>query len=142
MVLVVVHNRYFLCRRETGGVGRDGWGKADIGAGGYKDGESRLKPQPAESSAAPKGRPAPSAPKVQTKLSFKEKFELEQLPERIEALNAAIARDEALLSDPALYARDPAGFERLTGAVADARAKLEAAEERWLKLAEVGRAHV
>src|SRR3546814_6362964 len=82
-VLIVSHDRYFLDRTVTAVVGLDGSGKADIVAGGYKDWESRRKPQPAESSAAPKGRPAPSAPKVQTKLSFKEKFELEQLPERI-----------------------------------------------------------
>src|SRR3546814_13906985 len=85
--------RDFLDRTVTAVVGLDGSGKADIVAGGYKDWESRRKPQPAESSAAPKGRPAPSAPKVQTKLSFKAKFELEQPPERIEALNAAIARE-------------------------------------------------
>ena len=51
-------------------------------------------------------------------------------------LDAAIARDEALLSDHDLYLRDPRTFEALTEAIAAARAEREAAEERWLELAE------
>ena len=59
------------------------------------------------------------------------------LPSRIEELDAAIQRDEAALHDPALYTRDPAKFAALTAAVAKARADKDAAEERWLELAEL-----
>lgn len=58
------------------------------------------------------------------------------LPSRIEQLLAQIARDEAALSDPALYTRDPARFAALTKAIDAARAEKDAAEERWLELAE------
>src|SRR3546814_1545854 len=77
-VLIVSHDRDFLDRTVTAVVGLDGSGKADIVAGGYKDWESRRKPQPAESSAAPKGRPAPSAPKMQTR-SEEQTAELQSL---------------------------------------------------------------
>lgn len=136
-VLIVSHDRDFLDRTVTMVVGLDGSGKADVVAGGYADWEAKRKPARAEAKAAQKAAPAPAAaPKVQTKLSFKEKHELEKLPGEIEALNAAIARDEAQLGDAGLYARDPGRFEQLTAAVSAARAKLEAAEERWLELAE------
>ena len=136
-VLIVSHDRDFLDRTVTMIVGLDGSGKADVVAGGYADWEAKRKPAKAESKPAAKGAPAaPPSPKVQTKLSFKENFELEKLPGEIEALNAAIERDEALLNDPDLYARDPKAFDRLTAAVAAARAKRDAAEERWLELAE------
>ena len=61
---------------------------------------------------------------------------LELLPRRIEELEAAIARDEAALSDHDLYLRDPRLFEALTDAVAAAKAERDAAEHRWLELAE------
>ena len=58
------------------------------------------------------------------------------LPARIEEIEAAIVRDEALLSDATLYTRDPARFAELTKAIEQARAEKDAAEERWLTLAE------
>ena len=59
------------------------------------------------------------------------------VPGRIEELLAQIARDEAALSDPALYSKDPAKFAALTKAIEAARAEKDAAEERWLELAEL-----
>ena len=136
-VLIVSHDRDFLDRTVTIVVGLDGSGKADVVAGGYADWEAKRKPARAETKAAQKAASAPAAaPKVQSKLSFKDKHELEKLPGEIEALNAAIMRDEAQLGDAGLYARDPGRFQQLTAAVSEARAKLEAAEERWLELAE------
>ena len=41
------------------------------------------------------------------------------------------------LSDPALYSKDPTRFAALTKAIEAARAEKDAAEERWLELAEL-----
>ena len=41
------------------------------------------------------------------------------------------------MDDPELYRRDPSGFERLMQAIAAARAEKDAAEMRWLELAEL-----
>ena len=70
------------------------------------------------------------------KLSYKDQRDFDLLPGRIDALEAEIARDEDILSDPDLYARDPARFAALTAAVEQARAERDAAEHRWLELAE------
>ena len=59
------------------------------------------------------------------------------MPARIEAFDAAIARDEAALADPKLYTSQPAKFAALTAAIDKARADKEAAELRWLELAEM-----
>ncbi|MCB2080740.1 MAG: ABC transporter ATP-binding protein, partial [Novosphingobium sp.] len=56
---------------------------------------------------------------------------------RIEELEAAIERDEAALSDPELYSSNPDRFAKLTAALEKARSEKEAAEERWLELAEM-----
>ena len=79
-------------------------------------------------------------PAARTKLSYKDQRDYEQLPRRIEEIDAAVARDEARLADPDLYARDHATFERLTKAIEAARAEKDAAELRWLELAEMAEA--
>ena len=43
----------------------------------------------------------------------------------------------AALSDPDLYTRDPDGFAKLSERVARNRADIEAAEVRWLEVAEM-----
>ena len=58
------------------------------------------------------------------------------MPQTIEKLEQAIARDEEALADPSLYTRDPKRFAALTKAIEQARADKDAAEERWLELAE------
>ncbi|MBP8231375.1 MAG: ATP-binding cassette domain-containing protein, partial [Rhizorhabdus sp.] len=139
-VLIVSHDRDFLDRTVTVTLGLDGSGKVDIVAGGYEDWEKQraadaaARCRPAASKAAPQ---APAAAKAKTKLSYKDQRELDLLPGEIEKLEAAIARDEAALADPDLYASNPARFDALTKAIDAARAKKEEAELRWLELAEM-----
>ncbi|HWW64554.1 MAG TPA: ATP-binding cassette domain-containing protein [Sphingomonadaceae bacterium] len=135
-VLIVSHDRDFLDRTVTVTLGLDGSGKVDVVAGGYADWERKREvaaPRPKKASAAPV-KPAAAAPR--TKLSYKDQRDLDRLPGEIEALEAAIARDEAALADPDLYARDPARFTALTDAIDDARRRKDEAETRWLELAE------
>jgi ABC transport system ATP-binding/permease protein len=73
---------------------------------------------------------------ARVKLSYKDQRDYDLLPQRIEELEAQIARDEETLSDPNLYIRDPERFTQLTAAMERARAERDAAEIRWLELAE------
>ncbi len=141
-VLIVSHDRDFLDRTVTVTLGLDGSGRVDIVAGGYADWEAkRKKPVAAAKAAAPKAEPAaPPPPPLmpgKVKLSYKDQRDYELLPKRIDDLTAAIERDEAALSDANLYTRDPARFAALSDAVVKARAEKDAAEERWLELAEL-----
>ena len=139
-VLIVSHDRDFLDRTVTVTLGLDGSGKVDIVAGGYADWEAkrtkRVAPVKAAKPAAETAPVAPPPPPKKAKLSYKDQRDYDLLPGRIEELLAQIARDEAALADPALYTRDPAKFAALTKAIESARAEKDAAEERWLELAE------
>ena len=142
-VLIVSHDRDFLDRTVTLTLGLDGSGKVDIVAGGYEDWQKRRTPQRAPAKAgASRASPAALRPSPEhkgaerKKLSYKDQRDYELLPARIEELDAAIARDEALLSDHDLYLRDHKTFEALTEAIEAAKAEREAAEHRWLELAE------
>ncbi|WP_226015717.1 ABC-F family ATP-binding cassette domain-containing protein [Novosphingobium sp. FKTRR1] len=141
-VLIVSHDRDFLDRTVTITLGLDGSGRVDVVAGGYADWQKQRQARilPVGKSAAPK--PATSAvaappPPRKGKLSYKDQRDYELLPKRIEELDAAIARGETQLADPDLYSRDPGKFASLTAALDKARADKDAAEERWLELAEL-----
>jgi len=146
-VLIVSHDRDFLDRTVTVTLGLDGSGKVDIVAGGYADWQKQRQADTRQNSAkvppkppvnTPVTPPAPAAPPAKKpKLSYKDQRDYEQLPQRISEIEADMARHEATLHDPALYTRDPAQFAALTAALEGLRAEKEAAEERWLALAEL-----
>ncbi len=151
-VLIVSHDRDFLDRTVTVTLGLDGSGRVDIVAGGYSDWEkqrkrnaskaqkTRLPPAGGAVSERADKMPSPDPSRtreVKVKLTYKDQRDYDLLPMRIEELEAAIARDEDALHDPALYTRDPAKFAAVNAALEQARADKHAAEERWLELAEV-----
>jgi ATP-binding cassette subfamily F protein uup len=140
-VLIVSHDRDFLDRTVTITLGLDGSGRVDVVAGGYADWDrmrrERQQGRPtARTSAAPALPNAGPPPARKTKLSYKDQRDYDLLPARIEEIDATVAKGEAQLADPGLYARDPAQFARLTAALDALRAEKDAAELRWLALAE------
>jgi ATP-binding cassette subfamily F protein uup len=145
-VLIVSHDRDFLDRTVTITLGLDGSGKVDVVAGGYEDWirkryEAHRTPAKAGAQgaarAAPSGAPGPRPAPGNKKLSYKDQRDFDRLPGEIERLQAEVASDEEALSDPDLYTRDPDRFTKLTERVARRRADIEAAELRWLEVAEI-----
>jgi ATP-binding cassette subfamily F protein uup len=145
-VLIVSHDRDFLDRTVTITLGLDGSGKVDIVAGGYEDWvrkryEHARTPAKAGAQggakAAPSGAPGPRPAPGNKKLSYKDQRDYDRLPGEIERLQAEVAADEAALHDPDLYIREPDRFATLTERIARNRAEIEAAEYRWLEVAEM-----
>ena len=135
-VLLVSHDRDFLDRTVTMVVGLDGSGDVDVVAGGFADWEEkrreRKRPKAKTSSAAP------AAPvKREERMTFKDKHELETLPDRIAGLEKDIRVHEAALADPALYKDGAEASLKLGSALEKLRADLAAAEDRWLELSEM-----
>jgi ATP-binding cassette subfamily F protein uup len=144
-VLIVSHDRDFLDRTVTITLGLDGSGKIDVVAGGYEDWiRKRYQDHRAPAKAGAQG-PAKAArdrapgthPSPSNKLTYKDQRDYDRLPGEIDRLEAEVAADEAALSDPDLYARDPDKFAELTERIARNRAEIEAAEYRWLEVAEM-----
>ena len=145
-VLIVSHDRDFLDRTVTVTLGLDGSGKVDIVAGGYEDWARRRK-APLQRAGGAGGGPAAKADKPPpqsspasgrgSKLSYKDQRDLDRLPGVIERLEAEIAATEHALNDADLYTRDPKRFAELTERSAELRAEKNAAEERWLEVAEM-----
>lgn len=142
-LLVVSHDREFLDNVVTSTYVLAGDGEVRVCAGGYAEAARLLK-------QVAKARKAQEAPKTdrserrdvapaeppRKKLVHKERRELEELPGRIDALEAEIAAAETALSDPTIYAKDAARARALVARLPQARAELDAAETRWLELSD------
>jgi len=144
-VLLISHDRDFLDRVVDTVIVPDGGGRWLAYAGGYSDmliqrgddvrrKDVRTAARKTAAAAAPQ-QPKPVPAKApRRKLSFNEKHALETLPDRIAALEAGIARLQAVLADTTLYARDRAAFDDASAAITAAQTELASAEERWLEL--------
>jgi ATP-binding cassette subfamily F protein uup len=147
-VLIVSHDRDFLDRTVTITLGLDGSGKVDVVAGGYEDWvRKRYQDHRAPAKAGVQTRAVlkkevsgalPS--QGNKKLSYKDQRDFDRLPGEIQGLEAEIAAAEQALHDPDLFNRDPDRFARLTERIARNRAEIEAAELRWLEVAEMAEA--
>ena len=137
-VLIVSHDRDFLDKTVTITLGLDGTGRVDIVAGGYEDWEAKRRQPVARKAKASARVPSPTAPPApkSDKLSYKDQRDYELLPARIEELEAAIIKGEEILADPDLFTQDPQRFATISKGLENARTEKDAAEERWLDLAE------
>ncbi|MBV8881219.1 MAG: ATP-binding cassette domain-containing protein [Planctomycetaceae bacterium] len=133
-VFLVSHDRTFLNNVVTSTIAVEGGGNVREYAGGYDD-YLRQRPAPARPAAAPTAKPVvPSTAPVGSgprKLSFKEKRELEELPGKIEALEARQQELHRQMADPAWHRQ---GADRITAATQELETvvrELERAYERW-----------
>ncbi len=149
-VFLVSHDRRFLDNVVTSTIvweGDESPGQWREYEGGYEDWKiqrDRAQAIRAQAARAAKGKDAlvaakpapaalvaaPAAPKPR-KLSYKEQRELDELPGRIEALEAEQAKLAALLADADAYTRDPKGLAAAQVRIAKIDDELLGALERW-----------
>lgn len=140
-LIVVSHDRDFLDQTVTKILAFEGEGQVEGYIGGYSDYLAARKPKPGTapvSQKQEKAKPVEVAPAAPVKkLSYKLQYELDQLPNRMQSLEAEINALEDVLSDNDLYARDPVTFQNSSRRLGQAREELELAETRWLELEEM-----
>jgi ABC transport system ATP-binding/permease protein len=122
-VLLASHDRDFLDRVVTSIIASHGNGRWIEYAGGYTDMLSQREPAargtaPAKAPVTKRQRPVTEV-RTQSaarprRMRFSDRFALETLPARIEALQTEIAALNAILADPDLYSRDPGRFGATT----------------------------
>ncbi len=133
-VVVVTHDRAFLDRVCTGVLGLDGFGDATV----FAD-RQQFEAYQREQEALRATAPPETAPKIVQKdapatLSYKERKELDALPERIAAVEAEIAAVDAELADPATYHAGGDRAAELGLTQKEKQATLEGLFDRWESL--------
>ena len=144
-VILVSHDRDFLDRTVTSVINSEGEGQWVEYAGGYSDMLVQRKAGDVggdkDALKLPEGKnldknatsPKPTH-KAITKLSYKQKYALEQLPGEMRELETLIADNKKLLSDTSLFTKDPELFNKTAMALEKAETRLAEAEAEWLEL--------
>ncbi|MGY4418028.1 ATP-binding cassette subfamily F protein uup [Bradyrhizobium sp. JR6.1] len=141
-VILISHDRDFLDRVVTSVIVPEGQGRWIEYAGGYSDmlaqrgADVKRETVKADAAVEEKREAKAAAPEAapRRRLSFNEKHALETLPKTIDRLHAEIAKQQNLLDDPDLYAKDRKTFDAASAAIAKAQDELATAEDRWLEL--------
>ncbi len=145
-VILVSHDRDFLDRTVTSTIAPANPDAPDGRwieyAGGYTDMLAQRKGMEAErrQAEAKKDKPkdesaAASAPdKAKGKLSYKQKFALENLPKQMDEAEKKAAKLEEKMADANFFTKDPAGFSKTAAELEKLRNQIAAWEEEWLEL--------
>jgi ATP-binding cassette subfamily F protein uup len=144
-LVLVSHDRDFLDRTVTEILAFEGHGVVHHSFGGYSDYIQKAQALNARSAlkenGSPSGERASSAGEKgnnstgSAKLTYGERLELEQLPEKLEKLEKELADLKIRLDRKGLYSEDPALFDKLIARFETVQAEISKAETRWLELA-------
>ena len=131
-VLLVSHDRAFLNDVVTSTLAIDANGSVREYDGGYDD---FVRQRPALTSNADPKPASEGASKAATersrKASYKERKELDELPGRIERMEADRQALHDTMADPAFYRKDGVEIAEVSGKLATLEAQLATAYERW-----------
>ena len=138
-LLLVSHDRAFLNNIVTSTLILDGKGSVTEYVGGYDDWHRQIEPVPA---SPVKARPEPAAragsqadaKPVVRKLSYNEKRELEELPTRIEKLEAEQKEITAQLETPEFYQQEGGLITQAVNRLQELQEELSALYQRWGEL--------
>ncbi len=149
-LLMVSHDRAFLNNIVTSTLAMNGTGQVTETVGGYDDWQQQnesakpeSKPRKANLNQENNTTAAPTAPSK--KLSYKEqralefqKKELEELPQRIETLEADIHSLTTKMALPVFYQQESAEITRVVNQLKTMQDELTQAYQRWEELEKMG----
>jgi ATP-binding cassette subfamily F protein uup len=140
-LLLVSHDRAFIDHVVTSTLVFEGEGRVQEYVGGYEDWLRQRRNAEAEAAAAPVRRAGAGGnaatiattepPRAQRKPSYKEQLELEQLPARIEALEAEQKQLQASVASADFYKRPATEIHEALSRLEELETLLLAAYTRW-----------
>ena len=147
-VLIVSHDRDFLDRTVTGLLAFEDNGLIIAHAGGYTDYLERRRRQldkkqrtqaDKKNGQKKKGQEKKAQKKTadrpKDRLSYKQTYLLEKLPNEMATLTEQITAAEQHLSDMTFYEQDPDSYQKLAEQTRQNKVNLQEKEEAWLELA-------
>ena len=139
-LIIVSHDREFIDNTVTSTLVFEDEGKVRAYPGGYSDwlqqGQHLRETDDPNKTNAEKATPSANAgnPKPATKLSYKLKLELEQLPDRIMALENAIAQLQSMIQKSDFYSQSHDRYQPVLDELALKEQELQQTIDRWGEL--------
>lgn len=146
-ILIVSHDREFIDNTCNSVWAFEGKGVITEIVGGYTDYEQyvahratqakeleQLDKQKIEKVNSKSTKSSSQTGYKSTKLSYKLKLELEELPSKVEALEVALEEQQEIVNSPDFFKQDPETTQVALNHLADLESKLETAFERWEEL--------
>ena len=133
-LLLVSHDRTFVDNVVTSTLVFEGDGRVQEYVGGYED---WLRQRAPVASRAPSARRQPAAPRASApsgKPTYREQQELEQLPDRIDKLEAEQRQLSATIHDPGFYKESPEAIRAALDRVGRLEQEILDAYARWDEL--------
>ena len=136
-VMLVSHDRQFVDNTVTECWIFEGGGRIGQYVGGYHDARGQQAQSLAQKQTAVKKTTEVAQPKAETvkrggnKLSYNLQRELEQLPQKLEALEAELQTLQDQVADPDFFGQPHDRTQQVLAQLAEAEQALEAAFERW-----------
>ena len=147
-VLIVSHDRDFLDRTVTGLLAFEDNGRIIAHAGGYTDYLDRRRRQldkqqqtqadkkdGQKKTGQEKTAQKKTADRPKDRLSYKQTYLLEKLPNEMATLTEQITTAEQHLSDMTFFEQDPDSYQKLAEQTRQNKVMLQEKEEAWLELA-------
>jgi ATP-binding cassette subfamily F protein uup len=133
-VLLVSHDRQFINNVVTSTLVFEGDGKVQEYAGGYDDWLFQRKQQKQVAKTPKKSAQETKLTPKKVKLSFKEKYELENLPKEIETLEHELAEIQTKLANPDFYKNNTEIVSETNNRLIELQTKLDHCFVRWEEL--------
>jgi ATP-binding cassette subfamily F protein uup len=137
-VLLVSHDRAFINNVVTSTLVLEGEGRVTEYVGGYDDwlrqSRQRTDKPAIATRTEEKKEPTRLASSKQRKLTFKEQKELDELPKRIEELEAELQKLHATMADPAFYRESGNKVASTTTQLENVEKELATVYKRWEEL--------
>ncbi len=136
-ILIVSHDRDFIDKVATSLIYMRGDGTVYEHVGSYSELLEKLKGLPIKSEnrkTQNKEEPKIREKNKTQKLSYKEQYLLNNLPQEIEKIGEENKAIEVALGNANLYTDDPQKFDELTKKLAENKIKLEEMENQWLEV--------
>ena len=140
-LVVVSHNRDFLNKLVNKILYFKGNGEVVIFNGGYHDflakKDELIFEEKTNKSLIEKNKSIKNKIQIKKKLTYKLKFELENLPKQIDNLKEELYDLEKIISDKSLYEEDNNLFIQTSKKIGSLQIDLQEKEDRWLELMEM-----
>ena len=135
-LILVSHDRTFLDNVVTSTLAFEGDGEINEYVGGYEDWLRQSRKTNTQTTVKKTGKNEAKPEKSKTKLSYKVQKELDELPQKIETLEAEQEDIQQQVSDAGFYEQEQTNIDKVLARLSKLEKELEVAYQRWEELSD------